>query len=541
MQSLNCKRKVQMIDRWYQSEAVDSLFTYFATHTGNPLICLPTGSGKSYVIARFLYRVFSLYPHQRVIIATHVKELVEQNYNELLNVWQYAPAGIYSAGLKRKEYTAPITFAGVGSIVNAVELFGHVDLLMIDEAHLLGTNADGQYMRLISTLRLVNPALKVIGLTATAWRTGMGMLTNGEIFTDIAYDICNIEGFKRLFADGYLVPPRTKRVDNEIDVSNVRVVNGDFSKAGLEEITKSEKITWDALNESLRKNPDRNCRLVFCTGVAHAELAAQMLRHIGLTAAAVHSKMSTGERDEIIKTYRRGELDVLTNNGIFTTGQNHKPIDHIIMLRPTMSVGLWVQMLGRGMRPFEGKSDCIVSDHAGNARRLGPVDDPYIPKMKGKGAGDMPVKICDACDSYNHARAVVCVFCGQPFELKIGYKKEAYADAVLRSDLQQIETFNIDGVFYTIHNKLDAGPNDRSTIKAVYKCGLHTFKEFIAFEAIGYAQRKAREWWQRRCNDPSLMPTTSQEALGYIDKLIPPKAIKVWVNKKYPEITSYEF
>lgn len=531
-----------MLARWYQTEAVNALFNYFERNDGNPIIALPTGSGKSYVISMFLYSVLFHYPNQRIIVGTHVKELVQQDFDDFISIWPDAPAGVFSAGLGRKDMFQPITFAGIASIVNVIDIFGHIDLLIIDECHLLGPNADGMYMRLIAQLRLKNPKLKVIGLTATAWRTGMGLLTNGDIFTDIVYDICNIPGFKRLFADGHLVPPRAKRTDTEFDFGGVKIVNGDFSKSGMNEVSAHAETTWKALNESLNKNPDRICRLVFCTGIDHSLLAADMLRHLGLRVAAVHSKMSAKDRDDIILAYRNGELDALTNNGIATTGLNIKQIDHIVMLRGTMSVGLWVQMLGRGTRPYETdgyiKSDCIVSDHAGNARRLGPIDDPFIPKLKGKSAGDAPVKICPACDTYNHASARICDYCGEPFQIKVGYKASAYEDVLVRSDMPVFETFSVFHVFYTQHIKREAKPTDKPSLKATYNCGVRSFIEFIPIETF---RKRASDWWRQRFQGSESVPETVSAAMNLIDKLAQPKTITVWVNKKYPEITSYGY
>ena len=206
-----------------------------------------------------------------------------------------------------------------------------------------------------------------------------------------------------------------------------------------------------------------------------------------------------------------------------------------------MSVGLWVQMVGRGMRPSEGKEDCIISDHGGNARRLGPIDDPYIPKMKGKTAGDAPVKICPACDSYNHASARVCAYCGEPFAIKIGYTPKASEEVIIRSDLPIFETYDVEHVYYTQHLRRDATPDTKPTIKATYQCGLLRFQEFIAIEAVGFAAKRARDWWRQRFPQEGFIPTTVDEAMQYVDRLIPPKSIKVHVNKKYPEVVGYGY
>lgn len=536
-----------LVPRWYQEECVNAFFNYFEQHDGNPLFAIPTGAGKSLIIAMLSYAILSNYPGQRIVVATHVKELITQDYKELIKVWPQAPAGIYSAGLKRKDLFFPITFAGIASIVKIIEAFGHVDLFFIDEAHLLGPNADSNYMKVILALKAINPKMKVIGLTATPFRTGMGLLTNGDIFTDIPYNICTIDGFKRLFADGHLVPPRVKRVDTEMEYQGLSISNGEFSTGEqTRRAVGSPEIMWKALNESLNKNPDRNCRLVFNAGIEDAMLAAEMLRYIGLRCQAVHSKMSDAERDGIMNAFYAGELDALTNNGIATTGINHKPIDHIISLRATMSVGLWVQKVGRGMRPCETdgwvKTDCIVSDHGGNAKRLGPIDDPYIPKMKGKTAGDAPLKICEACDSYNHTSARVCVYCGEPFSIKVGYKPTAFDDVIIRSDLPEIETFEVSNVFYTQYIKRNATPETKPTIKATYNCGVRSFIEYVPIESAAQLPfRKATEWWTQRFPEGGFRPKTVAEAMPHVDRLVPPKAIKVWVNKRWPEIVGYEY
>lgn len=531
--------------RWYQTESVNALYNYFGVANGNPLVCLPTGSGKGFVIALFLHSVFSRFPYQRIICATHVKELIEQNYLKLLEVWPIAPAGIFSAGLRQKDIGAPITFAGIKSLVNAVELFGHVDLFIIDEAHLLGPDTDSDYMKVILALMARNPYMKVIGFTATGWRTGMGLLTNGPIFTDIIYDICNIEGFRRLFADYHLVPPQPKRVKTQIDLSGIPIVNGDFAQGAIARAA-DEKITWAALNEALTHGRDRICRLVFCAGVERAIMTNEMLKAFGLRTAVVHSRMSPGERDGIMKAYRNGELDTLAVNGIGTTGLDVQRIDHIIGLRASTSVGLHVQMNGRGTRPFEiegwRKLNCLVSDHVGNTKRLGPIDDPYIPKQARKGGGEAPVRICPACDCYNNASARQCMFCGEIFDIQFKAKAVAYDDELIRSDLPAYEWFNVSHVYYTMHEKRNAGPQDRPTIKATYACGLRTFVEFIGLEAAQpYVRKLAVDWWRQRFSDQTYVPSTVVEALKHIDRLVPPKRVEVWVNKKYPSIQSYEY
>src|SRR4051812_48503710 len=199
-----------LVPRYYQTDAVQSVFRYFEENKGNPIIAMPTGTGKSIVIAMFLEIIFRYWPMQRVMILTHVKELIKQNVAKTLEVWPTAPIGIYSAGLQEKSTVQPIIFGGVASVINAIEMFGHRDLLIIDECHLLNPDLDSRYQRIISKLKEVNPKLKVIGLSATWYRLGQGLLTQGGLFTDICYNICDTAGFTRLISEGFLFPPIPK-------------------------------------------------------------------------------------------------------------------------------------------------------------------------------------------------------------------------------------------------------------------------------------------------------------------------------------------
>lgn len=523
--------------RWYQGEAVDSLFSYFAEKTGNPVIALPTGTGKSIVIAQFIQRVLQQWPMQRFVIATHVKELVKQNADKMLNIWPSAPVGIYSAGLGRRDTMLPIIFGGVASLVNCVEQLGWRDLLIVDECHLISTNANTMYGALIDGLRSTNPHLKVIGLSATPFRLGQGLVTNDGLFTDICYNLTGVSAFNRLVAEGYISPLIPKQTRTTLDVSNVGMNHGEFSQNQLQTAVDKDEITYAALAEMVEFGQERQSWLIFASGVEHAEHIAEALSSFGVPCAAIHSKISTGDRDARLEAFKRGELRALSNNNVLTTGFDHPPVDLIGMLRPTMSPGLWVQMLGRGTRPSPatGKRNCLVLDFAGNTRRLGPINDPVIPKKKSGEGGEAPVRICEACGCYNHASARFCINCGEEFKFQTKIIATASTDELLRSDAAIVEYFNVDYVIYNLHNKEGSPP----MIRVSYFCGMQKFDEWICLEHSGYAQKKARDWWrQRHATKP---PLTTAEALRYTAELRPPKRIRVWANKKYPEILGYEY
>jgi DNA repair protein RadD len=529
--------------RPYQLEAVQSLWDYFAQKAGNPVIAMPTGTGKSVVIASFLESIFRQFPNQKVLVLTHVKELIKQNYDKLKALWPHAPAGIYSSGLGYKDIFDPIIFAGIASIAKHAALFGLVHLVIIDEAHLVSPKEETMYQILLAQLRAVNPHLKVIGLTATPWRLGQGKITEDGIFTDVCFDITSMGAFNRLIKEGYLAPLIPRHTDFILDISGVHKLGGEFKENELQHAIDKDAITHKALTETIQHGTDRKHWLIFASGVDHSENIAHMLSEMGVECRAVHSKMTSKKRDENIAEWLNGEFTAMTNNGILTTGVDFPALDMIVMLRPTASTVLWVQMLGRGTRPFEGKDNCLVLDFAGNTARLGPINDPVIPRPKGQGTGEAPIRICDVCNMYNHASARFCggepfktaEGCGHAFTFQTKLKAVASTNELIKDDLPIVKVFNIDSVTYAAHTKAGKPPSMRVS----YYCGMQKFTEYVHFELEGWGQRKARVWWTQRTNQ--MLPVSTELALQQSSTLNTPARVRIWVNKPYPEIMAVCF
>lgn len=527
--------------RSYQQEAVSSLFNYFGAKQGNPVIAMPTGTGKSLVIAGFVQQALVSYPSTRVMMLTHVKELIDQNAGKLQDIWPNAPVGIYSAGLNQRDTMMPITFGGSASVVNCVKDFGRQDLLIIDECHLLSPKADTTYQVIINELKETNPHLKVVGLSATPYRIGQGKITDDGIFTDICCDMTGLQAFNWFISNGYLAPLIPKRVKTERQSdTTVLGANGDFSSACLEADAADKNVTYQCLIEACEYGVDRQSWLAFASTIEDADFIADTLCQFGIASAAVHSKKGAKHNDESIRKFKDGRLRCLVNMGKLTTGFDHPALDMIIMLRRTMSPGLWVQMLGRGTRMSLAtqKENCLVLDFAGNTRRLGPINDPVTPRKKGKGGGDAPVRICNACSTYNHASARQCVFCGEEFTFAPSIVAQASELELIKSDLPVTEWFEVTQVHYFAHEKEGTSPS----IKVTYYCngGFHRFNEYVKIEGARYDGKKARDWWRARFPGDYL-PTTVREALEHITQLRVPRRIQVWTNKKYPEVIAYEY
>lgn len=521
--------------RWYQQEAIAAIYHYFMSKDGNPLIGLPTGTGKSLIPALFIYNVMRQWPNQRFLLLTHVKELIQQNADVIREVWDNVPLGIYSAGLKEKNPVMPIVYAGVQSAKNHPYLFGHRDIIFIDEAHLVNQDEASMYIGFLQVMKALNPKVKVIGLSATLYRMGQGMLHDGSlIFTDVIYDKTNFEGFNQLLNDKVMKPLIPLRTKIELDVSNVGMAKGEFIQSQLQHAVDVAQVTWESLRELVEAGHNRRSWLIFASGIEHAEHIAAMLGQFGIDCAAVHSKQAPEYNDRAIRAFKDFSLRAIVNYGKLTTGFNHPAIDLIGMLRPTMSVPLWVQMLGRGTRPIG--ENCLVLDYARNAPRLGPINDPVIPRKKGEGAGDVPIKLCDHCGAFNHIKVKTCVNCGREFTFEIKITKRSGDAELIKSDLPIIEEFKVDNVIYAKNVKAGKSPN----IKVTYQCGLRSFNEWLLPEYPGGLPRhKFHEWWRQRHLLPP--PSTVDDALKYTHECKVPKKIKVWLNKRYPEITGVEF
>ena len=552
-----------ILARSYQTECVQCLWDYFRTSDGNPVCALPTGTGKSVVIALFLQSVFQNFPNQKVLVLTHVKELIEQNYKKLLSLWPGAPAGVYSAGLNRRDILQKIIFAGIASVNKRAAAFGKVDLVIVDECHLVSPNDETMYRAFFSALAKVNPYLKIIGFTATPWRLGHGRITDeGGIFTDTCFDITNMHAFNRLIAEGYIAPLIPKPTKTVLDLDGVHMRGGEYIASELQQAVDKEHITRAAIIEALDYRESRKSWLVFASGVEHAIHTADLLNEYGVRSVAIHSKMSQTERDEALKGLKRGYYQAAVNNNILTTGFDHPPIDLILGLRPTQSTVLWVQMLGRGTRPYdpkkldlnkrdeyelaaafpEAKENCLVLDFAGNTRRLGPINDPVVPRKKGQGGGDAPVKVCPKCECYVHASVRFCtgitmngVKCDYEFTFETKLKQGASTEELIKGDLPVVEEFKVDHINYSRHVKLDRP----DSMKVTYYCGLRHFTEYVCVEHLPPAGNKAKGWMRARLAGD--IPTKTADLLAVAHELKTPTHIRVWTNNKFPQVLAHCF
>lgn len=516
--------------RKYQADAINSLYDYFARKSGAPLLVLPTGTGKSFVMAEFIRGALDAYPDTRILVLTHVKELIAQNHAELLGIWPDAPAGIYSAGLNKRQIGAQILFGGIQSLHKRAYEIQECDLVLIDEAHLVPRKSETMYRRFLDDLTTINPHLKVVGLTATPYRLGSGVLHQGDgaLFSDIAFDYPIDDAIR----DGYLSPLITKATKTTLDVKGVKTSGGDFVQNQLQAAVNLDSINREVVRQTIEQGQDRKGWLFFCSGVEHAQSIAQAVNDAGYSCATIFGDTPPQERARILADFKAQRIRALAAMNVLTTGFNAPHVDLIAMLRPTKSAGLYVQIVGRGTRLYPGKENCLVLDFARNIQRHGPVNMITPTPFRGQGqGGDAPVKTCPSCDSIIFAGLKSCPDCGHEFtfDQPPQLTRIASQDAIIAS--REPKWLNVTGVKFDQHRK----PGKPPSMKVTYQCGLSRHSEWICFQHEGYARSKANAWW-REMHGRHPAPETVMEALTRTVELTLPQRIKVRPSGKYFEV-----
>lgn len=399
--------------RDYQQKTIDMLYQWFGEHKGNPCVVLPTGAGKSVIIAGFCQRAIRDYPETRILMATHQKELIEQDASKVLELWKTADVGIYSAGIGLKESGHQLTFGSIQTMYRHIEELGSIDLMIVDECHLINSKQEGMYRTMVDGLLKVNPRMKVIGLTATPYRLGHGLITDKPAL----FDAPMIEPVtvKELQERGYLSRLTSKSTGEKLKADGVAVTAGEYNSKQLQEAVDVPGKTKAVVEEVIRRADGRKSWLFFCSGVEHAQHVCDLLNQKGIYSACVTGETPKDERERILEAFKKGEYRAITNANVLTTGFDNPRIDLIVMMRPTLSPGLYVQMAGRGLRTFSGKQDCLVLDFAGNVEKHGPIADVVPPQKKRGGHGIPPCKTCPACLEIVPVQTRVCPQCGKEF------------------------------------------------------------------------------------------------------------------------------
>ena len=354
--------------RTYQQEAVDRTLNYFRKRRDPAVIVLPTGAGKSLVIAELAKIAIG-----RVLVLAHVKELVEQNHLKYESYGLHA--GIYSAGLNQKDSEQKVIFGSIQSVAKAKNaFFKDFTLVVIDECHRVGLEPDSQYAKVITQLKLNNPRICILGLTATPYRLGLGWIYNyalrGELktqeqrfFKHCIYDL----PLEYMISNQYLTPP--VQVDIPVtsyDFSELIEGGNAYTMAQLEEALHQQRRLTPLIIKNIidiTESDQRQGVMIFSSTVKHAQ---EIMDHLPTgQARLVVGTTELSERDQIVHDFKQKAFKYLVNVSVLTTGFDAAHVDVIAILRPTESISLYQQIVGRGLRLDTDKKDCLVLDYTG--------------------------------------------------------------------------------------------------------------------------------------------------------------------------------
>lgn len=390
--------------RLYQTDAINAARAEFLAQHKAVIIFMPTGAGKT-VVASELIRL-SQAKGSRVIFLAHRKELIQQCSERLADNDIFH--GIIKAGVPQT-ITAKVQVASVQTLVRRE--FNPPEILFIDECHHARAST---YHKIIERC----PNSIIIGLTASPCRTdGKGL---GDIFNAMVQTI-NTES---LINEGFLVPFRVFSPKN-LDMSSVRITGGDYNTHQAEAMVRKSSIYGDIINEWTLRCRNR-LTVVFAVSVAHSREIVEAFRGAGVMAAHVDGQTPEPERDRILADLKSGKLQVVSNCGILTEGWDCPPVSCLVVARPTASLAIHLQIVGRGLRTHPGKEDCIILDHAGNHARHGFATDTRewsLEGVKRKSKSDSAksgpaVRVCPKCYLCMPSITTQCPGCGHQFEIK---------------------------------------------------------------------------------------------------------------------------
>ena len=387
--------------RPYQQQAVNAVLTHFRQQRDPAVIVLPTGAGKSLVISE-LARV----ARGRVLALAHVKELVEQNHEKYQSY--DLKAGIYAAGLKRKEQTDKVIFGSIQSVARAADsVYQSFSLLIVDECHRISKEQNSQYLTVIRKLRAANPGLCILGLTATPYRLGMGWIyqfhqqgfirtEESRFFKKCIYDL----SLRYMIDHKYLTYP--VKIDAPVacyDFSTLKInaESGRFSPSAVQDaLSDQERVTPGIIGHIVKMAEDRQGVMIFTASVTHAKEILSLLP--AESSAIVVGDTDGKERDDIVRRFKDRELKFLVNVSVLTTGFDAPHVDLIALLRPTESVSLFQQIVGRGLRLSPGKEDCLILDYTGLDHDL---FDPEVGEKKPNEDSEIVMIPCPECGHEN--------------------------------------------------------------------------------------------------------------------------------------------
>ncbi|HWT39493.1 MAG TPA: DEAD/DEAH box helicase family protein, partial [Paraburkholderia sp.] len=343
----------KLTPRWYQDESVGEIIGALCTASNvNPLAAIVTGGGKALINAMLVERILQHWPQARIMCLAPSMELVKQNVEEAIGYLSpalRAKIGVYCAGLGMKDRMSQITIGSPQSVARQVKRFGKIDFVIVDEAHTF--NTDMKTARsIVDGLRAAQPDCRFIGLTATPFvMKGLKVvpLTQCGLFDAQVYDLTTGRNFNRLIRENFIAPVVAPSLRfPQIDLTNVKTKGGDYDEAELAK--RAMAVTIECVQVALEHAPDRKHFMWFAVNIEHAKMIHAALKECGESSVIIHGGLEKDDRVNGIDEYLAKKHRHIVSVAMLTTGFNAKFVDCIVSLRPTRSLVLWRQIVGRG-------------------------------------------------------------------------------------------------------------------------------------------------------------------------------------------------
>lgn len=470
--------------RPYQAEAVDAVRLSLA-RIRRPLVCLPTGSGKTPVLATIIDKWRKrLIPGEIIVSTVHTQELVGQSAATYERISGDKPC-VFSASLKRKEL-GQVVFAQIQSIYKLGLKLGRIKAVIVDECDRIPFEGEGVYRQFLADATAGNSDLFTIGLTATPFRTKGGPIYGkGRPFQELVYS-ANVGD---LIDQGYLCPIRGKECDAP-NMNGVKLVGGDYNAVDLERLMADESRVRAAWKEVLRYRECRRSVIHFTSGMKHALLWQKIAAENGVTAPIIEGTMDHGDRARYINAFKEGAIRDLININVLSIGFDAPMADLGILARPTKSPGLYYQQIGRFLRISPGKCNAMILDFAGNIERHGPIDtlnERMMEEKKSNRKGQAPVKVCANCKEIVPISAKQCPACRFLFP-EVAIAKHA-EEAAIANPVSKAKETPVTGMKWRVHI-----PRDKTTppmLRVDYFCGKSISEFFnVASTCKQYAKKR---------------------------------------------------
>ncbi len=514
--------------RDYQEEAISQIWKEI-NEKRTALCVLPTGSGKSILIAELIKKSMSVKPDIKVLVLFNKVTLLAQLAERFKNILGEETVGIYCGSMDEKDSSRTVT---VGSIQSVKPEALNYNLIIIDETHALDEEK-GRYQKLLTHQMEMNPKTRVVGFTATPFRLNGFIYGKNKFFERICYT----RNLSYFIQKGFLVQPVAKEPDHVFDTSKFRILRGEYRQEDIDAQAMNEAMARDQVSDALNRMQSRQKVVWFCSSINHAELIKKILISFGETASIIHSKLDWDRRE---KEQRYFENDInrhLVNVTVVTEGFDLPKIDCIVLMRPTRSPVIMVQACGRGLRPWGDKKDCLILDYSNVISTIGPLEDPVIQKSgRGKVELQKPTKTCPECRTIVHPAVMECPSCGFSWPKLEATKINLSPDEAAQFLKSKLISAEVMAVRLSLHES-KAG---NKCIKISYQLKGSLFMAEVP-EYFAHENEYAYKKFSIRAMDLGIKITSD-----YLDQVkyqptIIPKQINYIMDGKYPKIKSLIF